>query len=107
MEITKREKKTKAKPYDPLCKYTDTTNSLTILVPIGHDDVASHAVTLIDGLVFDTVLKHPMKLLKDALDWCCNCDGGMKGIKNAVKISFSKEMKNKMITYEELKYKLK
>ena len=93
-----KKKKKKATPYDPLCKYTDTTNSLTILVPIGHDDVASHAVS---------VLKHPIKLSKEALDWCCNCEGGMKGIKYAVQIYFSREMTNKMITYDELKHELK
>ena len=48
-----------------------------------------------------------MNLSKDALDWCCNCEGGMEGIKNAVQIFFSKEMTDKMITYDELKYELK
>ena len=80
---------------------------MTILVPIGHDDVASHAVTIIDGLVFDSVLPYPVILSKEALDWCCNCEGGMKGIKHAVKITLSKQVQNKVITYEELKYKLK
>ena len=103
----KKRKKHITTLYDPLCKYTNTTNSMTILVPIGHDDVASHAVTIIDRLVFDSVLPHPLILSKESLDWCCNCEGGMKGIKHAVKITLSKQVQNKDITYEELKYKLK
>ena len=107
VENRKKRKKHMTTSFNPLCKYTNTTNSMTILVLIEHDNVASHTVTIIDGLVFDSVLPHPLILSKESLDWCCNCEGGMKGIKYAVKITLSKQVQNKVITYEELKYKLK
>ena len=44
---------------------------------------------------------------KDALDWCCNCEGGIIGFKYVVRFCFTKEVKKKLIIFEELKYKLK
>ena len=56
---------------------------------MGQDGYASHAVTIYGGLVFDSLLPHPMKLSKQALDWSCNCKGAMAYVEHAVKFAFS------------------
>ena len=53
------------------------------------DGYISHTLTIYDGLIFDSVLPHPMKLLKQALDWSCNCKGGMAYVEHAIKLYFS------------------
>ena len=70
--------------YNPLEMSKTYDRTLTILVPVGTDKCNLHAVCLVDNLVFDSSLKHPMKLLKKSLDWCCNCQGGMIDMKHAV-----------------------
>lgn len=62
---------------------------------MGQDGYASHAVTIYDGFVFDSVLPHPMKLSKEAFDWSCNCRGGMTHVQHTVKLYFSKKIKFK------------
>jgi hypothetical protein len=42
-----------------------------VVIPIGSDGSVSHAVTIVDNLVFDSTQTHALKLCKDTFDWIC------------------------------------
>jgi hypothetical protein len=48
----------------------------TLVVLLGADGGQSHSVTLVNDLVFDSNCTHAMRLNKETLDWCCNCEKG-------------------------------
>jgi hypothetical protein len=50
----------------------------TVVVLLGCDGGQSHSVTLVGDLVFDSNCTHAMRLSKETLDWCCNCETGFK-----------------------------
>ena len=35
-------------------------------------------VAVVDGMVFNSSATHAMRLTREALNWCCNCEGGYK-----------------------------
>ncbi len=43
----------------------------TLVVPIGSDGSVSHAVTVVDDLIFDSTQKYALKLGPQSLDWVC------------------------------------
>ena len=53
---------------------------------IGADGSESHAVAVVDGLIFDSSAKHAMILSRASLDWCCNCMNGFVKIGNTLRI---------------------
>ena len=57
----------------------DHQNSLDVhaVALSGADGSASHAVAVVDGLIFDSSAKHAMTLNRSSLDWCC-VDGHAK-----------------------------
>jgi hypothetical protein len=48
----------------------------TVVVLLGGDGGQNHSVTLVGGLVFDSNCTHAMRLNRETLDWCCNCEAG-------------------------------
>jgi hypothetical protein len=50
--------------------------NLYIMQLQGHDGHVRHAVAMIDHMIFDSNIGHPLKFTKESLDWCCNCDNG-------------------------------
>jgi hypothetical protein len=48
----------------------------TLVVLLGGDGGQSHSVTVVNDLVFDSNCTHAMRLSKETLDWCCNCQAG-------------------------------
>ena len=55
-----------------------------VVALIGADGSESHAVAVVDGLIFDSSAKHAMILNKASLDWCCNCVNGFAKIGTAL-----------------------
>ena len=49
---------------------------LHAVAPIGLDGSKSHAVAVVNGMIFDNSTTHAMLLCRNALDWCCNSVGG-------------------------------
>ena len=49
-----------------------------IVVPFGNDGTGDHAVAVVDDLVFDLRVQHPLKLKKESLDWVCGPKGCAK-----------------------------
>jgi hypothetical protein len=47
-------------------------------VLLGGDGGQRHGVTLVGDWVFDSNCTHAMRLNKETLDWCCNCEAGFK-----------------------------
>jgi hypothetical protein len=43
----------------------------TLVIPIGHDGSVSHAITIVDDLIFDSTQKYALKLGEQSLDWTC------------------------------------
>ena len=52
----------------------------TIVIPRAHDGGISHAITVIDDLIFDSTQEKAMKLTKESLDWICIKNGGIESI---------------------------
>jgi hypothetical protein len=48
----------------------------TAVVLLGADGGQNHCVTLVNDLVFDSNCNNALRLNKQTLDWCCNCEGG-------------------------------
>ena len=42
----------------------------------GADGRQAHVAAVVDGMVFDSLATHAMRLTRDTLDWFCNCAGG-------------------------------
>ena len=78
----RRKGKRENKVFDIFDKYDDTTNDLTIIVPIFGDSCKTHAFGLIDNLIFDSSAKHPMVKCDESLNWCCD-NKGFLGIRFA------------------------
>ena len=55
---------------------------------LGADGGTQHAVAIVDDRVFDSKLPHALQLTKQALDWCCSCEGGYLGLKMAIKFRY-------------------
>ena len=66
----------------------DHENSLDVhaVALSGADGSASHAVAVVDGLIFDSSAKHAMMLNRSSLDWCCNCVDGCAKTGHAIRI---------------------
>ena len=43
---------------------------------VGANGKQDHAVAVVDGMMFDSSTMNAMDLCREALDWCCNCNGG-------------------------------
>ena len=54
----------------------DNAKDLHAVAPIGSDGSKSHAVAVVNGMIFDSSTTHAMLLCRNALDWCCNSVGG-------------------------------
>lgn len=80
-----------------LMKHTHRKQSALVVVPLGADGGIGHAITITGNYIFDTTLKHALKLDKKSLDWCCSNDGGYERVYLAVELAFKKEVtfKNK------------
>ena len=59
-----------------------------VAMMLGADGGAQHAVTIVQDLIFDSNLKRALKLTKELLDWCCNCEGGYIMLKSAVQFMY-------------------
>ena len=57
------------------CLVTQRSPYLKIVVPFGNDGTGDHAVAVVDDLVFDSRLQHPLKLIRESLDWVCGIKG--------------------------------
>ena len=43
---------------------------------VGANGKQDHAVAVVNGMIFDSSTTHAIHLCWEALDWCCNCNGG-------------------------------
>lgn len=43
---------------------------------VGANGKQDHAVAVVNGMIFDSSTMNAMLLCREALDWCCNCNGG-------------------------------
>jgi hypothetical protein len=76
-----RAKKTKAEELDILYRKSPWP---TVVVLLGTDGGMSHSVTIVNDLVFDSNCSYAMRLIKETLDWCCNCTNSFKRATYAV-----------------------
>ena len=84
--------KRKHKPDNPLTKeqlYELLTPYPTLVVPVGYDGSVSHAITVVDDLIFDSTQERAMKLSQQSLDWICG-DCGCRAIDIAVRFRYPK-----------------
>ena len=51
--------------------FGNPTPYLNVVIPMGSDGSSSHAVVIIDDLIFDASLKFVLKLQSTSLDWSC------------------------------------
>ena len=45
----------------------------TVVIPQGADGAISHAICVIDDLIFDTTQEYALKCTRNSLSWICNC----------------------------------
>ena len=45
-----------------------------------HDGTLSHAVTVVDSVIFDSTQKRALRLQKTSLDWICGSKDGCAGL---------------------------
>ena len=64
----------------------------TLVVPVGWDGSMSHAVTVVDDLIFDSTQTHAFKLTRQSIDWICG-DCGCREL--AVAVRFQHPFKKK------------
>ena len=69
----------------------DHENSLDVHAAalIGTDGSESHAVAVVDGLIFDSSANCAMALSKSSLDWCCNCLRGYSKTGHVIRIKIT------------------
>ena len=69
----------------------DHKNSLDVHAAalIGTDGCASHAVAVVDGLIFDSSANSAMALSQSSLDWCCNCLRGHSKTGHVIRIKIT------------------
>ena len=69
----------------------DHKNSLDVHAAalIGTDGSESHAVAVVDGLIFDSSANCAMVLSQSSLDWCCNCLRGYSKTGHAIRIKIT------------------
>ena len=99
-----RQKKKKRLPrnklsIEELTKEHKNSRDLHAVTLIGADGGASHAVAVIDGLLFDSSYTHAMDLCGSCLDWCCNCEKGYARTGHALRFKI-KDCKFKAICKE-------
>ena len=72
---------------DPLTLSGDNPNSSDphVIILHGSDGGTGHAITIVDGKVFDSTAPYAMKLCSQVLDWCCNCEGGFERVRYAIR----------------------
>ena len=66
----------KKKDADELNILEDISPLPTVVIPLGTDGGVAHAITIIDGLIFDSTCERVLKLSKEALDWVCTNSKG-------------------------------
>jgi len=47
----------------------------TVIIPRGNDGSASHAVVVVDDIIFDATQSYALKLSRESLDWICGACG--------------------------------
>ena len=57
---------------------------------VGANGKQDHAVTVVNGMIFDSSTTHAMDLCREALDWCCNCNGGFSKTGKALRITIKR-----------------
>ena len=55
---------------------TTTLLHLHAVSLVGANGKQDHAVAVINRMIFDSSTMNAMLLCLEALDWCCNCNGG-------------------------------
>jgi hypothetical protein len=55
----------------------------TVVIPRANDRSASHAVVVVDDIIFDASLSHAMKLCRESFEWICG-KHGVGGIERAL-----------------------
>jgi hypothetical protein len=61
----------------------DKTIFPTITIPRANDGSASHAVVVVDGIIFDATQSHAMQLCQKSFEWICG-KNGVGGIERAL-----------------------
>ena len=73
----------------------------TLVVPIGADGSISHAITVVDDLIFDSTQKHAFKLCKQSIDWICG-EGGCVKLGLTVRFMESKDKRYAAFFHKEI-----
>jgi hypothetical protein len=66
----------------------------TLVIPRANDGSASHAVFVVDDIIFDATQSHAMKLCKESFDWICG-KGGIGDIERALRFEMPHQTKKR------------
>jgi hypothetical protein len=66
----------------------------TVVIPRVNDGSASHAVVVVDNIIFDATQSHAMKLCKGSFDWTYG-KGGIGAIERALHFEMPHETKKR------------
>jgi hypothetical protein len=66
----------------------------TVVIPHANDGSASHAVVVVDDIIFDATQSHAMKLCKGSFDWICG-KGGIGAIERALRFEMPHQTKKR------------
>jgi hypothetical protein len=68
----------------------------TLVIPLGRDGSVSHAVCVVDDLIFDSTQPWALKCVEESLSWVCNC--GEKGFVDiSLAVRFERPFKTKKL----------
>ena len=70
----------KTKPLSIESLVSRHTQFPTLVIPMGKDKSLSHAVTVVDELIFDSTQERALKLTKESLDWICGSRDGCESL---------------------------
>ena len=68
---TSNRRKKSVRKLTPKCLYDELTPYPTVVLLEGSDGSVDHAVTVIDNLVFDSTVQHPLRVCLESLKWIC------------------------------------
>ena len=69
-----------------------------MVIPQGNDGSINHAVTVGNGMIFDSTQDYPLTITKESFDFICG-DCGCCKIYKTKSFMFKKELKNKLSNY--------
>jgi hypothetical protein len=68
----------------------NTSADPTVVIPLGSDGGAQHAITIVGERIFDSTFDKALHLSQYSLDWCCNAPNGFKQVMFAIRFPLKK-----------------